>query len=70
MTTNVLMNYKPVTTSDGRVIIEESLFAELWAGYVRERIAEDIRESRQQIKEGKVFPAEEVFAELRAKYGY
>ena len=38
--------------------------------YLREKVLRDLEESERQVKEGKVRPAEEVFRELREKYGY
>ena len=38
--------------------------------YLIEKVLRDLEESERQVKEGKVRPAEEVFRELREKYGY
>ena len=64
-----LMNYEPIAT-DGKVLIDKAVFEELRANYVRAQILAGIEESRQQIREGKKAPSDEVFARLQKKYGF
>ena len=38
--------------------------------YLKDKLLQDLEESERQYKEGKVHKAEDVFKELRKKYGY
>ena len=69
MTLNNLMNYVPIAT-DGKVLIDKAIFDELKANYIRACVLADLAESEKEILEGKTFTADEVFAGLKAKYGY
>ena len=66
---NNLMNIEPIAT-DGKVLIDKKVFDELKANYVRSLVMADLAKSEIEILQGKVFTADEVFAGLKAKYGY
>ena len=64
-----LMNLEPIPT-DGKVLIDKAVFDEMKRGYISACVLADLAESEKQVLEGKIFTADEVFAGLKAKYGY
>ena len=59
------MQYEPIS-GDGKVLVDKDFFEEMKANYVR--MMADLEQSGKDILEGKVTPAEEIFAELQNKY--
>ena len=64
-----IYNYEPMSL-DGKLLVDRAIFEELRNAYIRAQVLANIEKSERQIKEGKVVPAEVVFAKLRKKYGY
>ena len=61
---------KPIMRDGKRVVLNESDFKILEAGYIKSCIADDLRVAKQQIAEGNCFKVDEVLAELDDEYGY
>lgn len=63
------MQHQP-TVKNGKVTIDQEVFDELMETYIRARVSADVELSRQQYKDGKGIPADEIFAQWKKKYGY
>lgn len=63
------MYHEPIAT-DGKVLIDKKVYNEMRSGYINACVLADLVESENEILQGKLFTADEVFNGLKAKYGY